>query len=309
MSPTAVARIVVLGGGGFIGRAVRRELARVGHKVTCLDRTRAPSLPGERWEQVELLDCATAVLSALLSRADVVINCAGRLEGSGEELLRANALLPARMAVAMPPGVRMVHIGSAAEYGASSERVSVTEDDPARPITLYAVSKLAGTMMLAAAAKAGTVAAVVLRLFNPLGPGMPPSTMPGRAVSLIRDAVGSGAASIRMGPLDAWRDFIDLDDAARAIVSAATAPDPPDPVINLGSGRARQAREVVRAIADAAGFHGAIIEDAGLGSPRSVGVDWQQASVNRLRSWIDWTPSVSLADSAAAMTGAVDPLG
>ena len=65
---------------------------------------------------------------------------------------------------------RLVHLGSAAEYGRGPGRAPVREDEPARPVGPYGVTKLAGTRLVELARTAG-LPAVVLRVFNPVGPG------------------------------------------------------------------------------------------------------------------------------------------
>jgi nucleoside-diphosphate-sugar epimerase len=297
-----MARVTVLGAGGFIGRAVRRAFMGSHHEILCVDRAAGSAGPGERWQ---VLDLTTATDRELLgvsgaTDAQAVVNCAGLLEGPLDDLTRANFLLPARLVEAVGSATRLVHIGSSAEYGASELGAAVGEDDPTRPVSTYAISKLAGSLVVAAASRARSVDCVVLRLFNPLGPGMPSSSMPGRAIELIRRAQKEGSTSIRMGPLDTWRDFIDLRDAAAAIVAVALATELSDPILNVGTGSASQARSVVQALAAAAAWRGEVVEDEALSSPRSLGVSWQQADTARIRA-IGWEPRYRLPETALEM--------
>ena len=300
-----MARVLVLGASGFMGRAIRRELDAGGHQVACVDRVAAtaPS-EGEEWFQLDLLDASLEEIVAVIRRLrpDVVINCAGLVDGTIEQLVRANVLLVARLLeVATAESVRLVHLGSAAEYGASPHGSSVSEEDPPHPITSYAVTKLAGTLLVTRAVESGAVSGAALRIFNPLGPGMPPGSMPGRAASLVRDAVSSGARSITMGPLDAWRDFIDLRDVASAVVIVALHAGESPPLLNVATGVAVQVREVVGAIAGAAGWQGEVIEEASRASPRSAPVEWQQASTSRIEASLGWHPLHSVQEAAASV--------
>jgi NDP-hexose 4-ketoreductase len=300
-----MARLLVLGAGGFIGRAVRRELLAGGHQVACLDRMPAEAAGSdEAWFQLDLLEASADAFGEIVRRVgpDTLLNCAGLVDGPTEQLVRANVLLVARLLeVARAEGVRLVHLGSAAEYGASEPGRSVSEDDAPHPVTPYAITKLGGTLLVTNAVESGAVSGVVLRLFNPLGPGMPPGSMPGRAASLVLEARASGAESITMGPLDAWRDFLDLRDAASAIIEAALHRGVTPPLLNVGTGAAVLARDVVQAIADAAGWQGEVVEQAALASPRSAGVSWQQASTTRIESVLGWRPTRSLGEAAASV--------
>jgi nucleoside-diphosphate-sugar epimerase len=298
-----MAQVTVLGAGGFMGRAVRRALAESGHECRCVDRVSPPTGSREAWRVADLLEAGEEQLLDLLADGSptAVVNCAGLVEGNPDALTRANFLLPLRLVEATGQHVRLVHLGSAAEYGMAKVGTSLDEEAATTPSTVYGITKLAGSHAVAAAARAGADA-VVLRVFNPLGPGMPTSSMPGRVTELVRQAIASDAAMISMGPLDAWRDFIDIRDVADAVSLVALADRLPAPVLNVGTGVATQSRAVVRAIADAAGWHGEILEDESLGSPRSVGVAWQQAATERLRS-LGWRPSHDLAETAATMVG------
>jgi nucleoside-diphosphate-sugar epimerase len=299
-----MARLILVGASGFIGRALRRHLAAEGEEVVCVGRREGRSLPGEEWAVVDLLAAPASELAKLVRGREVraVINCAGLLEGPVDQMVRANAELPARLVEAVAGDrPRLVHLGSAAEYGEREPDISIDEEDSPRPQTPYGITKLAGTLIVADAAGRRTADAVVLRLFNPLGPGMTVSSMPGRAARLITEASRSGAGSIRMGPLDAWRDFVDVRDVASALLAAVLAPEVSEPILNLGSGRARQARDVVRAMAHAAGWDGEVIEQADLGSPRSDGVSWQQASTARIRAQLGWQPRFGLMAAATSV--------
>ena len=109
---------------------------------------------------------------------------------------------------------------------------------------MYGVTKLAGTRLVELAAAAG-LDAVVLRVFNPVGPGAPVSQPAwparGRAAPGARDGT-----EVRLGPLDTVRDFVDPRDVADAVLAAVAAPALPRPVLNVGSGRGVPVRAMVK---------------------------------------------------------------
>jgi NDP-hexose 4-ketoreductase len=299
--------LMVLGAGGFMGRAVRRALRTAGHELLCIDRVDAGADEGEEWHTFDLLDRPHSALRTMItaSSAAAVINCSGLVSGEASELVRANVEVVARIVSDLDGmDVRLVHLGSAAEYGAGVRGTPVDEADPAWPTTPYAITKLAGTQLVRSAVTDGRLQGVVLRIFNPVGPDMPATSMPGRAVQLIRDARMAGSSSITMGPLDAWRDFVDLRDVGRAIVLAVNAETVPEPILNVGSGQAVLARDLVHAIAAAAGWGGEVQEVELLGSPRSAAIDWQQASTRRIAEVLSWRTQHSLLDAARAAMGA-----
>jgi nucleoside-diphosphate-sugar epimerase len=240
---------------------------------------------------------------------DVVVNCAGATAGAAEVLAAANittvhtlvtALLRwpggGRPAGGARPSPRLVHIGSAAEYGAVPAGVPVTEDAVPRPAGLYGATKLGGTRLVELARTAGADA-VVLRLFNVVGAGTPEDTLPGAAVAQLRHGGG-----LKLGPLDAVRDFVDARDAADAVLAAAAAPALPHAIVNIGSGTGVAARVLVRQLLIVAGLDVAVHEDAP-GSARSAGLGWQQADISRAGADLGWRPRRDLADSVRDLWG------
>jgi len=99
------ARVVVFGAGGFIGRQVR--LALDGDP-----RVTAVTCPGRA--ECDLLDTDVDGLSALLRLVspDAVVNCAGRLDGSGYDLVLANTAVTAKLVEAIQtiPDIAGIHI-------------------------------------------------------------------------------------------------------------------------------------------------------------------------------------------------------
>ncbi|WP_437114273.1 NAD-dependent epimerase/dehydratase family protein, partial [Streptomyces syringium] len=226
---------------------------------------------------------------------DAVVNCAGAVDGSAVNLAAVNARGPAVLCEALreaAPAARLVHLGSAAEYGPTDGNRPVTETTLARPVGLYGATKLAGTLAVTAAG----LDAVVLRLFNLVGPGSPASSLPGRLAAELDRAGPDG--SVRTGDLSAYRDYIDARDVAHAVTLAVTAPAPLPPLLNIAGGRARRVREIADGLVRAAGFRGRIEEDGG-GSTRSATVSWQQADITAAAHALRWAPRHTLAESLA----------
>jgi nucleoside-diphosphate-sugar epimerase len=199
------------------------------------------------------------------------------------------------------PGSRLVQVGSSAEYGAVPVGAMIAEDVPPNPVGTYGLTKLAGSELALAAGRAEEVDAVVLRVFNPIGSGISANTLPGRTVAALRAALTAGERLISLGALDDHRDFVDADDVADAICAAATAAGRLGPrVLNVGSGRATRARDLVTAIAGAAGFDGEIAENRP-SSPRSTSVPWQQADIAAIAALLDWRPRRELSESIDAL--------
>lgn len=294
-------RVLLLGANGFLGRHVDAaltsepefDLVRHVHKAS-----------DEAGELALDLAAADDRLADLVARAapDAVVNCAGTT-GDAARLEALNVQLVARLLNAVrasAPDASVVHLGSAAEYGATPRGEPISEVTPSRPLSLYGASKLAGTKLVTAAIEGG-LEGVVLRVFNPVGAGMSPGSLAGNAARRLREAIGGGSASISLGPLGDWRDFLAASDVGGAVIAALRAPPGGGAlVINIGRGEAIQVRELVRRLAAIAGFDGEVREDSAP-SARSAAVPWQLADTTLARTVLGWEARRPVDDALAEL--------
>ncbi|SHG67252.1 NAD-dependent epimerase/dehydratase family protein [Streptoalloteichus hindustanus] len=293
-------RYLLLGASGFLGRHVGDRLAaEAGAEVVTAGRA-APG--GDRPHlRVDLAAVDADRLAGALAEVapDVVVNATGAVGGAPAALAALNVTAVSTLAAALSRvdrPARLVHLGSAGEYGLVERGRPVTETTPPHPVGGYGLSKLAGTEVLRLARETG-LDVVVLRVFNPIGPGVPASSLLGRLVEQAR------AAEIRLGPLGDYRDFVDARDVADAVVAAATAPRPPW-LLNIASGRARTARELVTRFLEIVGSTAPVLE-AEPGSDRSAQVPWQQADISLAARTLGWRPRRDLDTTLADVWAAV----
>lgn len=140
-------RLLLLGGNGQVGHALRRELAPLG-EVVCT--TRSGLLPdGTACERADFDQ--PGMLPALVERVapDVVVNAAAytavdRAEQERDAAFRANAEAPAALAEACARrGALLVHYSTDYVFDGDGTR-PWREDDPTAPLGVYGASKLAG---------------------------------------------------------------------------------------------------------------------------------------------------------------------
>jgi GDP-4-dehydro-6-deoxy-D-mannose reductase len=248
-----VRRAIVTGADGFLGRHLVRDLERHGVTVTALtrrSRTGASSIAmGDgAWCPTRLADKIEA------AEPDVVFHLVGGAAGSKAELEHKNlgvttvVMRALREADAHP---LLVCCGSAAEYGtAIVDGVPVGETEVCAPVSPYGASKLAQTNAVLKFSKATGTPVLVARIFNPIGPGMPPYLALGDFARQIASLPSSGI--LRTGNLQVYRDFIDVAHVAGALRTLARNPAARG-VVNICSGEATRLGRLVELLIEKSG--------------------------------------------------------
>ncbi len=300
-------RFLVLGSNGFIGRAVVEVLAQnpaVG-EVVGLVRAATPHDQGTTptWA-VDLRDISDTSLGGVIDDIgpQVVVNAVGSTSGDEATMEALNVELVARLlrVLRARPGIRMVQVGSAAEYGLSEPGRPVRETDPCVPLGPYGRTKLQGTRLVVEATSRGEVDATVLRVFNPIGPGAPRSTLLGRATDAIIHAIHHQEPAIELGPLSSYRDYVDVRDVAWAVLATGVRSTSTAGLFNIARGHAVQSRLLVKMLARIADYEGPIIETED-SEHRSGGLVWQEADIGAAQLHLPWSPRYSIADAVVAL--------
>lgn len=120
---------------------------------------------------------------------------------------------------AKPP--RLIYIGSADAYG-PPQFLPTTEDHPLIPYNTYAISKAAADHYCAALSRAKALDCIRMRPFNHTGPGQPDQyVLSSFARQIAAIEAGQHEPILRVGNLEAARDFSHVDDVLRGYELAA----------------------------------------------------------------------------------------
>lgn len=290
------------GAGGFIGGAVVRALAARGDDVVAHVGPPGCGLqaPPEAVASLELDVGNAGELAPLLRGCDAVVHLAGPAAvapsfADPDGYLRAHALGTAALvrAAAAASVRRFVYVSSAETYGrADAERVR--EDAPLRPRSPYAAAKVAAEAAVGVAARTGGPSAVVLRPFSVYGPGQRAASL----LALIVERATNGDV-VEVRDLAPVRDYVHVDDVARAAVLACDATVDEIAFANVGTGTGTSVAELAAAVLAALGLDKPVRE---LGAERGAAEIFRLvADPARARDVLGWSARIALRDGIAAL--------
>jgi GDP-4-dehydro-6-deoxy-D-mannose reductase len=183
--------------------------------------------------------------------------------------------------------VRVLVIGSNEEYGApKAEELPLTEESPLRPNNPYAVSKVGQDFLGLQYHLAYGLPIARVRPFNHTGPGQSPRfVVPAFASQIARIEAGLQEPVMKVGNLEAARDFSDVRDIVRAYHLAVTQGEPGE-VYNLASGRPQSVRGVLETLLGYARVEIRVERDPNRYRPVDVPVVYGSAEkFHRLTGW------------------------
>jgi nucleoside-diphosphate-sugar epimerase len=294
-------KVLVTGGGGFVGSNLVRRLLEEGHEVRVLDNFSTGNrrnlanvveeieiVEGElrSYERVhnatrgvEVVFHQGALPSVPRSVQDPLTTGAVNVEGT------LNVLLAARDEDIR----RVVFASSSSVYGNTGSLPRVESQFP-DPISPYAVSKLAAERYCVSFARVYGLETVTLRYFNVFGPRQDPTSQYAAVVPRFITAIDAGEPVPIYGDGEQSRDFTYVDNVVEANVLAARAPEASGAVLNVATGESRS----VNALADTIGeVLGKPVEREYLPT-RAGDVRDSWADVSEARRVLAWEPRVGL---------------
>ena len=210
-------RALITGKQGFVGRHLADHLIAAGWDVFGFGRR--PDGINSRSFQGEITDRHALRIALEEARPDVIFHLAGRIKSDASELFYMVNLLGtvALFESVLAAGIRpvMVVASSSAVYGHRSGK-PISERVVLRPLTHYAVSKVAQEAAALRYYQSFCLPVMIVRMFNLLGPGQSADLACSAFARQIALAELNNENGIVTGNLSARRDFLDVRDAARA---------------------------------------------------------------------------------------------
>ncbi len=297
MGDSAMTRVLVTGGSGFIGVPTLGALVRRGHDVHAVSSSPSPpEVAGVSWHTADLGDpiAADTLMSEL--RPERLVHLAwfvehGRFWDAPENVIWVERSLRLVRAFARAGGRRAVLLGTCAEYDWSCADKPLHETASAiSPTTLYGVSKDALRRICCSYAELEGFELTWGRLFFLYGP----REAPGRLVAaVIRSLLAGEVIETTAGTQR--RDFLHVTDVALGLVELLDSPVVGP--VNIASGEAITVAELVDRIALVIGrpdlVHRGVLPDRPNEPPLLV------ANVDRLRDEVGFEPVMDLARGVA----------
>jgi UDP-glucose 4-epimerase len=266
-------RVLVTGGAGYVGSVSVEALVASGHAVLVLDDLsaghRTAVVPEARFVQGSYAD--RPLLDALLAEApvDAVLHCAAR-SLVGESVTnpalyyRQNVVGGVTLLEALrEAGVRRIVFSSTAAVYGEPATVPIREDAPTLPINPYGETKRTFEAALRWYAAAYGMRSVSLRYFNVAGASIRNGEVHRPETHLVPNvlAAAEGGPPLTIFGTDyptsdgtCIRDYLHVEDLARAHLLALDATAPGDPRTEAGPGSGRTACSLVLNLGNGGGF-------------------------------------------------------
>jgi nucleoside-diphosphate-sugar epimerase len=297
-----MARVVVTGGGGFIGSNLVRELLERGDEVRVLDNFSTGNRANLDGLDIEIVEGELRSYERVhnaVRKAEVVyhLGALGSVPRSVQDPLTSsavnvegtlNVLLAAR-----DEGVRRVVFSSSTSVYGSSRALPTTEDTPPDPISPYGVAKLAAERYCISFSRVyESFESVVLRYFNVFGPRQSPLSQYAAVVPLFVTAIAAGRPVQIHGDGEQSRDFTYVANVVDATIRAGETAGASGEIFNIAAGSPAS----VNRLADTIGvILGKPVEKEHL-PPRAGDIRDSWADLSKAQRILGYTPAIALDD-------------
>ncbi len=296
-------KALVVGGGGFVGPYLVRELADNQGMQVFVTKTENEILNLDEAEVHNLDILNPPQITGLLEeiRPDYIFHLAAQSSVAYSwknpgltidvNIKGCVNLLDAVRSLDYKP--RVLLVGSSEEYGHIREEESpISEDTLLRPGNIYAATKSCQNMIGKIYAQAYDLDIMMVRAFNHIGPNQTPTFVVADFCKQVAD-IEKGLAEpvIYVGNLSAKRDFTDVRDVVRAYAMLAKGGVSGE-TYNVGSGHAVAIQEILDSIVSMSTVKISVRVDEN--KLRPVDVPTAEPNIAKIKNTVGWTPRIKL---------------
>ena len=301
-------KIVIFGGGGFIGSAVVDRLLLDGHDLRIFERPRVE--PYRKFSETEQVEWITGDMlsihdiSLALEDRDLVIHLVSTTlpKNSNEDpiydvqsnLVGTLQILNVMVAMNIQ---KIVFISSGGTVYGAPKYLPIDECHPCKPELSYGITKLAIENYLLLYEKIHGIKTVILRVANPFGKRQRVETAQGAVGVFLYRAISNQPIEI-WGDGSVTRDYIYIEDVADVFAYAVNY-NGSKSIFNVSLGLGTSLNELLALMEEALGYP---IERHYLPG-RNCDVPISVLSNNLARQEMEWTPKISLREGIRITAG------
>ena len=234
-------RVLVTGASGFIGQSLVKKFKTAHHEVTVYD-LQKPSITPRKYIKGDIFDFEK--LKEVVKEQDVIIHLvglphAGIAQKDPAKSFRLNVMSLQNVLEACRPyrNKKLLFPSSAAIYGITEE-LPIKEHLRPNPTNIYSWHKYICEEIIRAYHNNFGLEYVILRLFNVYGKGSK------GVINAFLETAAKGKTIESFGPYQ-YRDFVYAGDVAEAFYKSAMYEKAKNKIINIGSGKGTQIREIL----------------------------------------------------------------
>lgn len=254
-------RILITGGGGFIGRYLCRECDRQGIDY-CVLKTPEEEYSGKAVYTADIRD-RDALRAAIRDlRPDAVIHLAAIASAVHSDVTEIydvnvrgteNLLEAARDGMAQ--GARLVLVSTAGVYG-NQQAPLLTEDLPFNPANHYSFSKMVTEIL--SRQYTDELDIHIVRPFNIVGSGQNKQFL----IPKLVEHYARRSPQIKLGNLDPKRDYVSVEFCAQVMLELALSKTSQPDVVNVCSGTGHSCRQVLELLTELTGHEPEVLSTA-----------------------------------------------
>ena len=299
-----MAKYLVTGAAGFIGRSIAAALLERGESVRGVDNfatgKRANLIGLEAMEFVEGDLADGAVCREVCAGIEVIFHEAALpsvprsvIDPVGSNVACVDATVQLLWAAKEAGVRRVVYAASSSAYG-DTPTLPKHEGMLPNPISPYAVAKLAGEYYMRSFARVYGLETVCLRYFNIFGPFQDPASQYSGVLAVFCRKMLAGEQPTIFGDGETSRDFTFIDNAVRANLLAAEAPagQVSGQMMNVATGERTTLNEVFEMLKPITGYAG----DAAYAPERAGDIKHSLADISEAKARMGYAPVVSFAE-------------
>ena len=287
---------LVTGGAGFIGSNLVETLLGIGHTVVCVDNESSDAHDKPYWNNSSINIRGDirdyTLMSSAMENVDYVFHLAAeaRIQPAIENPINAVSVNDLGTATVLQCArenqvKKFMFSSTSAAYGRNdSPNVETQSPDPLNP---YSVTKLNGENLCRMYTELFGLPTVIFRYFNVYGPRQPVRGQYAPVLGIFKRQKDAGEPLTIVGDGNQRRDFVHVEDVARANVMAALADPGQDAygeVYNIGTGKNFSVNEIAEMF----------MHEKTYIAPRPGEARVSLANNQKMRNTFGWTPTHDL---------------